>query len=112
MVSADDTDPKTMAEMHEPKIISNKEIYGTMAPITENAYHARGGKAEHLPGFARISAGRSVHSLRHGFGRRVVHPSKRDGVIRTTGSATAKLPTGLTSTARCVILAAIHFRRG
>jgi hypothetical protein len=59
MLAADDGDPKTMAEMHELKISWNKELYGTMAPITEGVYHARGGKAEHLPGLGRISGGRS-----------------------------------------------------
>ena len=46
-----------------------KELYGSMAPVTEVAYHARGGKAEALPGRARISGGRSdIHFLTDGAG--------------------------------------------
>lgn len=90
MLAADDGDPKTMAEMHELKIAWNKEVYGTMAPITEGVYHARGGKGEHGPGFSRISGGRS--DIRFGMDSdgELYILSKSDGMIRAIVSATAK----------------------
>jgi hypothetical protein len=90
MLAADDTDPKTMAGMHEVKIIWNQETYGTMAPITEIAYHARGGKAEHLPGFARVSGGRSDIRFAVDAGGELYILSKSDGVVRTIVGATAR----------------------
>jgi glucose/sorbosone dehydrogenase len=90
MLAADDDDPKTMAEMHEVKIIWNKEVYGTMAPITEIAYHARGGKAQHLQGAARVAVGRSdIRFAMDGDGELYIL-SKSDGMIRAIVSAAAK----------------------
>jgi hypothetical protein len=64
MLAADDGDPKTMAPLHVANILwdkpdGGKETYGSMAPVTTTAYHARGGKGETLPGRARVSGGRS-----------------------------------------------------
>lgn len=90
MLAADDTDPKTMAEMHEVKIIWKKETYGTLAPITETAYHARGGKAEHLPGGARVSGGRSDIRFAMDSDGGLYILSKSDGMIRVVVNAIAK----------------------
>jgi len=90
MLAADDGDPKTMAEMHEVRIAWNQEVYGTMAPITESVYHARGGKAEHLPGFARVSGGRSDIRFAMDSDGELYILSKSDGMIRAIVGATAK----------------------
>ena len=90
MLAADDGDPKTMAEIHELKIAWNKEVYGTMAPITEMEYHARGGKAEHLPGAARIAGGRSDIRLAMDGDGELYILSKSDGMIRAIVGTTVK----------------------
>jgi hypothetical protein len=90
MLAADDGNPKTMAEMHEVKIAWNKEVYGTMAPVTEGVYHARGGKAEHLPGFSRVSGGRSDIRFAMDSDGELYILSKSDGMIRAIVGATAK----------------------
>jgi hypothetical protein len=90
MLAADDGNPKTMAEMHEVKIAWNREVYGTMAPITENVYHSRGGKAEHLPGFSRVAGGRSDIRFAMDSDGELYILSKSDGMIRAIVGATAK----------------------
>src|SRR5580704_11522938 len=93
MLAADDGDPKTMAPLHPVKILWNtrgggKELYGSMAPVTAVAYHERGGKAETLPGRARVSGGRSdIHFLIDDAGELYIM-SKSDGLIRAVVSAT------------------------
>ena len=93
MVAADDGDPKTMAPLHPAKILwsqpgGSKELYGSMAPVTAVAYHARGGKAETLPGRARVSGGRSdIHFLIDNAGELYIL-SKSDGIIRAVVAAT------------------------
>ena len=93
MLAADDGDPKTMAPLHPVKILwdthdGSKELYASMAPVTAVAYHARGGKAETLPGRARISGGRSdIHFLIDDAGELYIM-SKSDGVIRAVVAAT------------------------
>lgn len=93
MLAVDDGDPKTMAPLHPVKILwsqpdGSKELYGSMAPVTAVAYHARGGKAETLPGRARISGGRSdIHFLIDNAGELYIL-SKSDGVIRAVVAAT------------------------
>src|SRR5262249_15329166 len=52
MLAADDGNADTMAAMQEIKIKWNGQVYDTMFPIAEAAYHARGGKSPHLPGRA------------------------------------------------------------
>ena len=82
MVAADDGDPKTMAEKHDVKIAWNDEVYPRMAPINEVAYHARGGKAEHLPGAERVPGGRSDVRLAMDAAGELYIMTKSDGVIR------------------------------
>jgi hypothetical protein len=94
MLAADDGDPKTLAEMHPLKIRWTRpggasEIYGSLSPITEFAYHARGGKAEHLPGTAKVAEdGRAdIHLWMDSAGDLYIL-SKSDGMIRAiTGAA-------------------------
>jgi hypothetical protein len=95
MLAADDGDPKTLAEMHPVKIRWAKpgggsEVYGSMAPITESAYHARGGKAEGLPGTAKVAdGGRSdIHLWADADGELYIL-SKSDGMIRAVIGAAA-----------------------
>jgi hypothetical protein len=93
MLAADDGDPKTMAEMHPIKIRWSKsggsELYASMAPITQAEYHARGGKAEVLPGTAKVAnEGRSdIHFAIDGEGELYIL-SKSDGMIRAVVGAT------------------------
>jgi hypothetical protein len=82
MIAADDGDPKTMAEMHEVKIAWNGGVYPRMTPINEVAYHARGGKAEHLPGAGRVPGGRSDIRFGMDAAGELYIMSKSDGVIR------------------------------
>jgi hypothetical protein len=95
MLAADDGNPATMAAMHEVQIMwdkpgGGKELYSTMAPITEIAYHARGGKAATLPGQAVISGGRSdIRFCMDGEGELYIL-SKSDGMIRAVIGATSK----------------------
>jgi hypothetical protein len=82
MLAADDGDPKTMAEMHAVKIAFNGAVHDTMGPIIEDAYHARGGKAPHLPGAERVPGGRSDIRLATDAAGRLYIISKSDGIIR------------------------------
>ena len=89
MLKADDGNPDTMAEKHEIHVRWNNQVYPTMYPITEAAYHARGGKDPDLPGRATISgSGRAdAHVAVDADGELYVF-SKTDGVIRAvTGLA-------------------------
>ncbi|HWZ30948.1 MAG TPA: PQQ-dependent sugar dehydrogenase [Bryobacteraceae bacterium] len=87
---------KTPAEMHPIKIRWTKpggesEVYGSMAPVTESAYHARGGKAPGLPGIGKIAErGRSdIHFWADSDGELYIL-SKSDGMIRLVTSATIR----------------------
>jgi len=83
MLAADDGDPKTMAPMHEVKILWNGKVYDTMFPITEAAYHARGGKDPNLPGRGTVSGeGRSDVRLGADAAGELYIYSKTDGVVR------------------------------
>jgi len=90
MLAADDGDPKTMAEKHDVKIVWNGETYGTMAPIAEGVYHARGGKAEHLPGAARVSGGRCDIRFAMDSDGELYILTKSDAMIRSVVAASAK----------------------
>jgi hypothetical protein len=88
MVAADDGDPKTTAEMHDVRITWNGNAYQRMAPINEIAYHARGGKAEHLPGWERVPGGRSDIRMGMDAAGELYIMTKSDGMIRAiTGAA-------------------------
>jgi hypothetical protein len=83
MLAADDGNPKTMAEMHDVQIAWNDNVYRSMAPINEVAYHARGGKAEHLPGADRVPGGRSDLRLAVDARGELYVMTKSDGMIRS-----------------------------
>jgi len=94
MLAADDGDPKTMAQMHPIQVRWAKpgggsETYASMAPVTESAYHARGGKAPGLPGIAKVADdGRSdIHLWADSDGELYIL-SKSDGMIRVVVGAT------------------------
>jgi hypothetical protein len=89
MLAADDGNPSTMAAMHEVQIVWDGQQYSTLAPVTEKAYHARGGKAGGLPGQAVISGGRS--DIRFCMDREgeLYILSKSDGMIRAVVGATS-----------------------
>ena len=87
MLAADDGDPKTMAEKHDVKIAWNGEDYPRMAPINEVAYHARGGKAEHLPGAERVPGGRSDLRLAMDAAGELYIMTKSDGMVRAVVGA-------------------------
>ena len=69
--------------MHEVKIRWKGQVYDTMFPIVESAYHARGGKRARLPGLALVSGeGRAdTHVATDASGELYVL-TKSDGVIR------------------------------
>jgi hypothetical protein len=83
LVAADDGDPRTMAERHEIKIDWQKQIYDTMFPIAQAAYHARGGKSPILPGRALVSGeGRADANLAVDAAGELYVFTKTDGTIR------------------------------
>jgi hypothetical protein len=94
MLAADAGNTKKPADMHSLKIRWAKpggvsEVYGSMAPITEIAYHARGGTAKGLPGFAAVnSGGRADIHLWADSGGELFIISKSDGMIRSVAGAT------------------------
>jgi hypothetical protein len=95
MLAANDGDPKTMATMHEVKILWDKpdgsqELYPTMSPITLAAYHARGGKSANLPTYARVSGGRSDIRFAVDSAGELYILSRSDGMIRAVVGATGK----------------------
>ena len=94
MLKVDGGNPKTMAEIHPVKIRWTKpggssEVYGSMAPVTERSYHARGGTAPRLPGVAIVAQdGRSdIHFWADPDGELYIL-SKSDGMIRAVVGAT------------------------
>jgi hypothetical protein len=98
MLAADDGNPKTLAEMHPVKIRWTKpggssEVYGSMAPITELTYHARGGKAPALPGTAKVAEGgrADIHFCVGPDGELYIL-SKSDGMIRAVVGAAVNWP--------------------
>jgi len=97
MLAADDGDPKTLAALHEMKLLwkdpsggstAARQIFDTMFPIASAAYHARGGKAAILPGRATVSGeGRAdAHVAVDGAGELYVF-SKTDGMLRVVVEA-------------------------
>jgi hypothetical protein len=91
MLAADDGDPKTMAQLHEVKILWNGRVYDSMFPIAEAAYHARGGKDPDLPGRGTISgAGRADARMSVDAAGELYILSKSDGVVRKVSAAEMK----------------------
>ena len=97
MLAADDGNPKTLAALHEVKLLwkdpaaggnGAKQIFDTMFPIAKAAYHARGGKAAILPGRAFVSGeGRAdAHVAVDGAGELYLF-SKTDGMLRAVVEA-------------------------
>jgi hypothetical protein len=94
MLAADDGKPGTMAKIHPMKIRWAKpgesagEVYSSMYPVTEAAYHARGGAAKGLPGFAKVpNGGRAdIHFWEDAQGELYIM-SKSDGMIRRVTGA-------------------------
>ncbi len=93
MLAADDGDPKTLAAMHPLKIRLTRpggesEVFSSMAPIVESAYHARGGTAVGLPGKAVVAErGRAdIHLWEDADGELYIL-SKSDGMIRVVTRA-------------------------
>jgi hypothetical protein len=82
MLAADDGDPRTMAGIADVKIAWKGKVYARMAPINEIAYHARGGKAEHLPGAERVPGGRSDMRLARDAAGELYVMTKSDGMVR------------------------------
>lgn len=95
MLASEGTHPPAMAAMHTIRVLwdtpkGSKELYSSMAPITESAYHARGGEAKGLPGLATVSGGRSdIHLCVDADGELYIL-SKSDGAIRAVVGATRK----------------------
>jgi hypothetical protein len=98
MLAADDGNPKTMAKMHEVKILWNdpqdapdagKQVYETMFPIVQKTFVARGSKAENMNGRGRVSgsARADVRLAVDQAGEMYVY-SKSDGMIRRIIAAT------------------------
>jgi hypothetical protein len=83
MLAADDGNPQTLAELHEVKLFWNGRVHDTFTPITEAAYHARGGKDPDLPGRGTVSGSRRADArfALDAAGELFVY-SKTDGMIR------------------------------
>ena len=90
MIAADDGKPGTMARLNEIRVRWNGEIYASMFPIVEAAYHARGGKDPNLPGTSTVSGdGRADIRFAADAAGELYILSKSDGVIRAITSADA-----------------------
>ena len=98
MLAADDGNPKTMANMHEVKILWNdphdmpdagKQIYDTMFPIVRKTFLQRGSKSENMNGRGRVSGEHrgDVRVAVDQAGEMYVY-SKSDGMIRRIIAAT------------------------
>lgn len=88
LLAADDGKAETQAAKHEIKIRWKDQVYDTMFPIAEIAYHERGGKAAHLPGRALVSGdGRAdAHVAVDAAGELYIF-TKTDGTIRVVTGA-------------------------
>ena len=70
---------------------AGKQLYDTMFPIAEAAYHARGGKDPDLPGRSTISGqGRADARLSIDAAGELYLYTKTDGMIRAVAGAAAK----------------------
>ena len=91
MLAADDGNPKTMARMHEVKILwddphdkpdAGKKLYETMLPIVQTTFRQRGSKAENMNGKGRVSGERADVRLALDAAGDLYVYSKSDGMIR------------------------------
>lgn len=87
MIAADDGNPNTLAIIHPIHIFwakpgGQEEEYSSYAPIASATYHARGGEAEYLPGFAKVANGRADIRLILVRTGELFILSKSDGMIR------------------------------
>jgi hypothetical protein len=98
MLAADDGDPKTLAKMHELKLVwddphdapdASKKAYDTMFPIVRTAYLHRGGRAESMNGKSRVSGPHraDVRLAVDAAGELYIY-SKSDGMVRRVVAAT------------------------
>jgi hypothetical protein len=97
MLGADDGKPETLAATHSVKIAwspspgAPKTVYDSISPIVEDAFHRRGGRAEHLPGAALVAAnGRADAQLAVDASGELYILTKSDGMIRAVVGATIK----------------------
>ena len=97
ILDADDGRPETLAAIHSVKIAwgsspsGARAIHASMFPIVEDAYHRRGGRSEHLPGAALVSAnGRADTQLATDATGELYVLTKSDGMIRAVVSATVR----------------------
>jgi hypothetical protein len=100
MIAADDGRANTLAQIHEVKLLwdnpndtpdAGKQLYDTMFPIAEAAYHARGGEDSDLPGRSTVSGqGRADARFSIDAAGELYLYSKTDGMIRAVVGATAK----------------------
>ena len=92
MLAADDGNPKTLAAIHEMKLLwkdpdagaaAARQLFDSMFPIAKATYRARGGKTGVLPGRALVSGeGRAdAHVAVDGSGELFIF-SKTDGMLR------------------------------
>ena len=95
MLTADDRNdgkPGTLADMHAVDLVwsADSEIYSSMFPIVESAYHARGGKDPDLPGTSTVSGpGRVDMRLVVDAAGEIYILTKSDGMIRAVVGTTA-----------------------
>jgi hypothetical protein len=93
MIAADDGRAGTLAKIHEMTIRWDGEVYPTMFPIVEAAYHSRGGKDPNLPGSSTVSGdGRADIRFATDAAGELYILSKSDGVIRSVVSVTFEVP--------------------
>jgi hypothetical protein len=91
MLAADDGNPKTMARMHEVKLLwhdptdkldAGKKLFDTMMPIVQATFRARGSQAEGMNGKGRVSGDRADVRLAVDQAGEMYIYSKSDGMIR------------------------------
>ena len=92
MLAADDGKPGTLATTHEIKVRWNDprdspdagmQVYESMFPIVEAAYHARGGRNPRLPGRQElVKGGRADVRFAIDADGELYLYSKGDGIIR------------------------------
>jgi hypothetical protein len=87
-----DGNPLTLADMHAVDLVwsVDNEMYTSMFPIVESAYHARGGKDPDLPGTSTVSGpGRVDMRLVVDAAGEIYILTKSDGMIRAVVGSTA-----------------------